>query len=888
MDPARWDRMQTLFHRAADLDEPERSAFLRDACGDDQYLLSGVIGMIEEDGRASLLDRDVVEVANHVLADDLSPSLAISFKDFSPYRIKNVLGEGGMGVVYLAERKDLGNLVAIKILREAWLSPSRRERFTAEQRTLAQLNHPSIARLYDANTLPDGTPWFVMEYVDGLPITDYCSRNHCSADERLKLIREVAEAVQYAHDHGVIHRDLKPSNILVKKDGSVRLLDFGIAKQLDPEGRPVNQTRTDFRPMTPAYASPEQLRGEPVSRATDVYSLGVVFYELLAGKLPFDLSHKTAAEVEAIITAGEATKPSSIDAGTAGIRGKRSRVRRSGANLDALCLTAMHKDPRRRYSSAAALIRDIDHHLNREPLEARTDSISSSLASFVRRSIATRSAAIAVLALLALVATVASTLTFSRKTALLPPKSRTVAVLPLRNSGAVPSLDYLSRALTEEISRTLGYARSLSLRPPETARKFTGANVDLQAAGRELRVSTIVSGHFLKAGDQLQITLEATDVESNRRLWSDVFDVPAQNMVAMQAQIAAKTRRGMAPALGIAEFVTDKPPKPNNEEAYQLYLRAQVAGSDGSTDPEAGKQAIEVLDRSVALDPYYAPAWEALASWYAVEGWFGNGGEAAMARWRALADKIVALDPDNIIFRANLLYIGSLGGHGPEDGRMSRGQAYRGLEDLLRRRPDSARLHFLVSWMLRDTGLLDESARECETSVLIDAQDAGARSCGVTFMLRGDYSRALDYLHLDPDSEVSKAVSIDVLLREGREKEVLQLGKVPQWGGYGMLMAYLQHRSAAEIAALARDLQPTPDPEVNYFSAAHLAYTGQNDAALAMLKRTVEGGYCSYPAVDSDPLFRNLRAKAEFKEIRSAALECQNSFLAQRRQAPKP
>jgi serine/threonine protein kinase len=821
------------------------------------------------------LDRNVTEVAGHIFEDALSAS----FRESSPYRIRNVLGEGGMGVVYLAERKDLGNLVAIKILRDGWLSPSRRERFMAEQRTLAQLNHPSIARLYDANTLPDGTPWFVMEYVDGVPLTEYCSRNRSSADDRLKLIRAVAEAVQYAHDNGIIHRDLKPSNILVKEDGSLRLLDFGIAKQLDPAGRPVAHTRTALRPMTPAYASPEQLRGEPVGISTDVYSLGVVLYELLAGKLPFDLAHKTASEAAAIIAAEEPAKPSAV-APPAG-------ARTSWGNLDALCLTAMHKDPRRRYSSAAALICDIDRHLNHEPLEARQDSWFSR---FARRRSRAVSAAVAGIAVFALVAiAVGLTLNFSRKTAAPVQRSRAVAVLPFQNAGADHSLDFLSQALPEEIARTLDYARSLSLRPPEATRQYTGAARDLQRAGRELRVGTIVSGRFLKTGDQLQITMEVTDVESNRLLWSDVFDVPARNMVAMQAQIAAKTRRAMAPVLGVSEFVTEDQPKPKNDEAYRLYLRARVLPNEVSSNPEARTQAIEMLNRSVALDPSYAPAWAALGSWYAMDAWFGNGGQAAYARWSAIADKVVALDPDDVIFRANMLYLRSVAAYRVGSGGMTRGEAYRELEELLRRRPDKARLHFILSWILRDTGLLDESARECETSVLIDAQDAGARSCGVTFMLRGDYRRALDYLRLDPESEVFRSVSIDVLVRQGKEKEVLQASaeKVPQWGGYGVLLAYLRHRPAPEIAELARKVQPVEDPEMNFFSAAHLAYAGQADAALAMLRRTIEGGYCSYPAIDTDPFFASLRTRSEFGEVRLAAVQCQNTFLAQREQAGK-
>ena len=193
MDSTRWERIQILFHEVADLPELEQGAFLKTACGDDEGLVAEVLALVEEDARGtSLLDHDLAHVAHHVLDKDVPPSLP--FKEFGPYRIKEAIGEGGMGVVYLAERVDLGSLVAIKILRDAWLSPARRERFASEQRTLAQLNHPSIARLYDADTLDDGTPWFVMEYVEGIPLTEYCSQHTCPIEERLKLFRAVCEA----------------------------------------------------------------------------------------------------------------------------------------------------------------------------------------------------------------------------------------------------------------------------------------------------------------------------------------------------------------------------------------------------------------------------------------------------------------------------------------------------------------------------------------------------------------------------------------------------------------------------------------------------------------------------------------------------------------------
>ena len=387
MDSSRWKQMQALFHDAADLPESEQRAFLNSACGEDEGLMADVLAMLEEDARSiSMLDRDVAQVAQQMLGESVPAWL--NSKEFGPYQIIKVLGEGGMGVVYLARRADLGNLAAIKILRDAWLSPARRERFSSEQRVLAQLNHPSIARLYDADTLEDGTPWFVMEYVEGAPLTEYCSQHQCSIRVRLELFRSVCEAVQYAHQHAVIHRDLKPSNILVKSDGTVRLLDFGIAKQLETLDVSADQTLTGLRLMTPAYAAPEQIKGDQVGVQTDVYSLGVILYELLVGRLPYDLSNRTPGEAERVIVEYDPEKPS-FAANRTTVPGKDSLVnsvsKASWADLDVLCLTAMHKDVQRRYRSVEALIRDIDHFLKAEPLEARADTLGYRLSKFVRR-----------------------------------------------------------------------------------------------------------------------------------------------------------------------------------------------------------------------------------------------------------------------------------------------------------------------------------------------------------------------------------------------------------------------------------------------------------------------------------------------------------------------
>ncbi len=386
MERERWERVEALFHAAAALPVHDREPFLREACGGDAGLLDEVNSLLAEDARGCApLDGGLAPLAGEML--DGADSAQLRLRELGPYRILRLLGEGGMGTVYLARRLDIGGLVAIKVLRDAWMSPARRERFAAEQRTLAQLSHPAIAQIHDTGALPDGTPWFVMEYVEGLPLTDYCRSRATSIEGRLELFRRVCEAVQYAHGQAVIHRDLKPSNILVKPDGTIKLLDFGIAKHLVTTEATIDQTRTGLRLMTPAYAAPEQIRGERVGIRSDVYALGVILYELLTGALPFDLATRTPAEAISLLASVEPERPSAavqrLGAGEGPLF--RAAGRASWADLDVLCLAAMHKDQLRRYPSVEALIRDIDHYLAHEPLEARPDAVGYRVERFVRR-----------------------------------------------------------------------------------------------------------------------------------------------------------------------------------------------------------------------------------------------------------------------------------------------------------------------------------------------------------------------------------------------------------------------------------------------------------------------------------------------------------------------
>ncbi len=367
MDSARWQQIQSIFHQAADRPTAEREAFLRSACGEDRELLVETMTMLHEDQRAtSLLERGLPDIACQIVG---TAAQSISAQVIGPDRLKKILGEGGMGVVWLAEREDTGQAVAIKFLPHAGLSPARRERFTHEIKTLAKLHHPYIARLYDAGTLTDGTPWFVMELVEGVHFTEYCRLRCVTVEDRLRLFKKVCEAALYAHGQEIIHRDLKPSNILVEQDGTPRLLDFGIARELQKADEPAERTRPELRFMSPDYAAPEWVRDGTVGLSTDVYSLGVLFYEMLAGRLPAkDLDGQEGIEKPSV--AGRPLLPLSKSA---------------WSDLDVLCLKAMHTDQQQRYRSVEALLRDVDHYLKGEPLESGPDSMLYRLGKFARR-----------------------------------------------------------------------------------------------------------------------------------------------------------------------------------------------------------------------------------------------------------------------------------------------------------------------------------------------------------------------------------------------------------------------------------------------------------------------------------------------------------------------
>lgn len=365
--------IDTIVKHAQELGPRERAEFVRHVCGEDTELLSIVLSALGEDARDPAFWDEPPD------AGALEPAIGMEGQRLGPYRIERRLGTGGMGDVYLAERADneYQQRVAIKLVRSGVYSPQVQSRLRMERQILARLQHPNIARLLDGGRAPDGTPYLVMEYVEGEPIDSYCDRRRLDLPARLALIRTVCAAVHYAHQNLIVHRDLKPNNILITTDGVPKLLDFGIAKLLDARQslHTLAVTHMDYRVMTPAHASPEQVRGDTITTASDIYVLGVLMYELLTGRRPFQLLGSRIHELEKIICEQEPLAPSAMVAKTLqefpglanDIAACRSttpaRLERDlRGDLDNIVLMAMRKDPARRYESAEQLAADLERH----------------------------------------------------------------------------------------------------------------------------------------------------------------------------------------------------------------------------------------------------------------------------------------------------------------------------------------------------------------------------------------------------------------------------------------------------------------------------------------------------------------------------------------------
>jgi eukaryotic-like serine/threonine-protein kinase len=789
----------------------------------------------------------------------------------SHYRILGKLGGGGMGVVYEAEDLKLGRHVALKFIPENLVGdPKSLERFTREARAASQLNHPNICIIHGIED-NGGHPFIVMEKLEGESLKQTISGHPVPTEKLLDIGVQVADALAASHAKGIVHRDIKPANIFLCPTGQVKVLDFGLAKLVHNVGTDSDSaidenslTAVGVIPGTAVYMSPEQAKSEEIDFRSDLFSFGVVMYEMATGKKPF--SGKNSLMTLDAVLHDKPVPPGTLNP-------------KVPVELEGIIGKAMEKDRKERYQSATQMRADLlQLKRENESGQVKSQMISAKLrvaSNTFGRPSNSRWVFWLLLGTAALLVTVLSAVAaywFKHRAAANLEQANAIAVLPLQNMNGDIAVDYLRYALADELASALTYSRSLDVRPSSVTRKYVAQDQDPHKVGQELRVGRLLTGHFLRQGEQLSVTLEAVDVTRDKLLWQITVTSDLSDLIALQGKLSAQVQQGLLPALGASGTVSTAS-RPKSQEAYDLYLHSL----DLTHDPGPNKDAIAVLEIVVAEDPGYAPAWEQLGLRYYYDSYFSGGGEQMLQKSNSAYERALALDPNRVSAASNLIV-----------NRVARGElrpAYDAATELVRRRAQSADAHFALSYVLRYAGMTEQATQECNTARSLDPGAYSFRSCAWAFLELGKTTEAKEFVNLDAGSEWANWVTPYVYMAAGNlaqaRESVKNVGKSVTYHRE-LMMACTQTPRPGDMERIVHDAETTTlaelDPEAWYHVGALLAYCGQKDASLHLLKAAVQQNYCAHSALLEDPLLKELRKETAFNEVLTAGSACQDAL----------
>lgn len=606
MQPERWRKIEEIFEAAIDLPAAERSRFLDEACQNDEELRCEIDKLIEQDERASgLMSRPVIEDSAMIVFADFDDSDPLIGRRIGKYEIKAELGHGGMGAVYRAERVDgeFRRSVAVKLIKRGMDTKFILRRFRQERQILAALNHPYIAGLLDGGTTEDGLPYFVMDFIEGETLYKYSDRRELSIAERLELFLKICEAVAYAHSQKVIHRDLKPSNVLIKTDGTPKLLDFGIAKVLNSEvsSITIDPTLTAMRLMTPEYASPEQIKGETVTVASDIYSLGVLLYELLTAHRPYHFRNRAPHEIARVICEEEPVNPrtSVIREDNLVSTGEittikdvfRSRKlssmedleRQLAGDLGGIILKALRKNSAERYQTVEEFSADISRFLAGKPISATLYSPEKQVSN-------------------------------QRNTTQL----KSIAVLPLKildlSGEGTEANGFLSIGLADTLITRLSNLRRFIVRPTSSILQYEKRTEDTFSVGKTLDVDYVLDGNVRRMGENIRVTVQLLKIADKTIVWANQFNEEFTDALKLEEIISTQVAEAIVPQLTGEERKFLARRGTENKQAHEAYLRGRYFWNQFTG--ESLEKALKEFETAISLDENYALPYVGIADYY--------------------------------------------------------------------------------------------------------------------------------------------------------------------------------------------------------------------------------------------------------------------------------
>jgi serine/threonine-protein kinase len=877
-------RMSRLLEEALPLDEAARRVWLEQLPPEHEDLAAALHrSLFPSDAESARIE--TLGVLPNLGASTLRPGTRLG-----PYELLRRLGAGGMAEVWLARRADgaFKREVALKVPMLAQLRADLEQRFARERDIVASLEHPNIARLYDAGVDAAGLPYLSMEYVQGQPLTDYCDTHDLSIAQRLQLSLQVLEAVQYAHQRQVIHRDLKPSNILVMEPGQVRLLDFGVAKLLDADtAQEAPLTSVYGRALTADYASPELLRGCDVDERSDIYSLGVLLYELLAGVRPYRLTGAASmGMLEPAVAALEIEKPSALlekEAAAGRGRARDAWVRQLRGDLDVITLKALARDPAERYSSAAALSADLRHYLAGEPIQAHAVGLAHRLAKFVRRNRAMVAVSAAALAAILGAAVYTSYRDRSARVAVaggapaipaaasagglaasFAPPEHSVAVLPFLDESERKDQEYFSDGLAEELLDLLANIPGMHVTARTSSFSFKGKSDDIAAIARKLNVANILEGSVRKSGDRVRVAARLIRSNDGEGIWSASFDRQLKDVFQVQDEIAGAVVAALKLKLAPGQQPVNEH-RTSNLEAYNEYLLARQF-FDRFT-PDGFQLAAGAYRRATQLDPAYAAAYAELAmSEFFAADWTNDA--AGRQRALAAADKAVALAPDQAEGYAAR---GHIRVNGTWDWRGARADFEKALE----LDPANSIAMRRYALLLATLGQAQESIALTRKAIDIDPL-SGVTWANLGLLLLGDgqIAAAADAIHraveIQPDSHYALNDLLDLQLLEGKFADVPQTARRHGSEEFALKSTAMLEYSLGHLQASQQaidELSAKFAKDCAYCIAAASAWRGEKDEAFKWLERALSQRESDVIEIKYDPLYTSLRDDPRFKAL---------------------